>query len=566
MTRLYNRFKRQGIYIVMVASLTACSKSKFAEINTDPEKLATVTPEGQFVNSIVNIHNGDFEYYYDYYRTIMPFTELTVSNGGNTASFISENTGNANNRYGYYYTRIGNNLINVVKLIEAMPQEEQAKRVYEKAIAQLLNIYYAWYVSDINGSIPYSEAFQARYGGTFTPKYDTQEQLFTLWDQQLKDITAVLTSNPSVSQISYGSNDLYYKGDVTKWAKCAASLRLKIASRLSKVAPEKLKAIATEVLAAGGLFESYQDDLVLVAGNTFTNGGNWNPEGFHASKSVVDFMLPNKDPRLRVFYQKNDYSKENFDSAVSQGLLPVNAVYSPNRYVGTYSSPDAVNQHKSSYFTLRKIKNGQGNDQNLDTTSLIQYRLFQAEYQYNNLPGTGNTSFPLLTYADICFLRAELAFKGIAGSDAEGWYNKGVEASIRRYDAMASAAKLPDYSPVGDDEIATYLASPGVKYDATNAMGLIASQAFLNYYKTPNEAWAILKRLDMPNASTPLALEVMKASGVVQVIPRRASLNVAGETNLNVANNKAALAEMAQNPDFGEGPSDIFGRVWWDKK
>ncbi|SDF96631.1 SusD/RagB family nutrient-binding outer membrane lipoprotein [Chitinophaga filiformis] len=564
MTTIYSKFKKYGIYAMMLSTFAACQKSKFAEINTDPEKLPTVTPEGQFVNAVVQIHSGDFEYYYDFYRTIMPFTEMTTLNGGNTANFISDNTGNANNRYGYYYTRVGNNLVNVVKLIEAMPAEDQAKRAHEKAIAKLMNIYYAWYVSDINGSIPYSEAFQARYGGTITPKYDTQAALYDLWDTELKAIAATLADN-SVAQTTYGSNDPYYGGVSAKWLKCANSLRLKIASRLSKVAPEKLKSIATEVLAAGGLFEDNSDDLELVAGDKFTEGGNWNPLGFHSSKSLVDFMLANADPRLRVFYQKNDYSAENFNLAVAQGALPAGSVQPTNRYVGAFSSPDAVSANPG-YFRTRKIINAKGLEQNLDTVSLIQYRLFQPEYTYDNLPGTGHVTFPLLSYADICFLRAELAAKGIAGSDAEGWYYKGVEASIRNYDAMAATAKLPDYVPVTDAEIANYKNSPGVKYVAGNGEALIASQAFLNYYKNPNEAWAILKRLGMPNASTPLALEVMKASGVVQVIPRRASLNVADETNLNIANNKAALAEMAQNPDFGEGPSDIFGRVWWDKK
>lgn len=564
MTTIYSKFKKYGIYAVMLGSLAACQKSEFAEINTDPEKLASVSPEGQLVNAIVQIHSGDFEYYYDFYRTILPFSEMIVANGGNSANFIADNTGNANNRYGYYYTRVGNALVNIIKQIEAMPAEEQATRAHEKAIAQILYIYYAWYVSDINGSIPYSEAFQARYTGVFTPKYDTQEELYTMWDQQLKEIVVTLADN-SVAQLSYGGNDLYYGGVASKWMKCANSLRLKIASRLSKVAPDKLKAIATEVLAAGNLFDSNADDLQLIAGDKFTEGGNWNPVGFHASKSLVDFMLANTDPRLRVFYQKNDYSKENFDSAVSQKALPANSVFPTNRYVGAFSSPDAVSANPG-YFRTRKIKNGSGADQNLDTVSLIQYRLFQAEYTYNSVVGSGHTTFPLLSYADICFLRAELAAKGIAGSDAEGWYYKGVEASIRNYDAMAATAKLPDYLAVTDQEIEAYKNSAGVKYDATKAEALIASQAYLNFYKNPNEAWAILKRTGMPNATTPLALEVMKASGVTQVIPRRAAINVADETNVNAANNRAALEEMAQNPDFGDGPSDIFGRVWWDKK
>lgn len=563
MTTLYNKFKQYGVYALMLSSLAACKKSTFAEINTNPELLAGIAPEGQFANAAVQIHSGDYEVYYDFYRVIMPFTRMTVPTGGNNENFTTESVGNANNRYGYYYTRVGNNLMNVIQLIEAMSAEEKAKRVQEKAIAQTLMVYYAWYVSDINGSIPYSEAFMGRYTGLVAPKYDTQEELYTIWDTQLKDAVAVLKATPTVPQATYGINDIYYNGDVAKWAKAANSLRLKIASRLSKVAPDKYKSIANEVLA-DATFESIDDDLSLVAGAGFTSGGNWDPGVLHATKSMMDFMLANNDPRVRNFFQPNDYSKENFDSAKSQGKISAAAVWNANRYVGSYSSPDERTTHKS-YFTTKQIVNSTGNSILLDSISRLQARLFQAEAAVNNVPGTGLTTLPLLTYADICFLKAELALSSV-GSDAEGWYNKGVEASIRSYDKMANKAKVANYVAVEDAEITAYLNSADVKYNAANALPQIASQAYLNYLKTPNEAWAILKRLGLPNASSPLKLEDLKANGADLPIPRRASLIVLGETDRNNANNKAALAEMAKNPDYGTSAGDVFGRVWWDKK
>lgn len=564
MTTLYNKFKQYGVYALMLSSLAACKKSEFAEINTDPEKLGTIAPEGQFATAVVNIHNGDFEVYYDFYRSIMPFTRLAVPNAGNTETFTTENGSNTNNRYGYFYTRIGNNLTNVIQLISAMSEEEQAKRVYEKNIAQIVKTYYAWYVSDVNGSIPYSEAFMARYTGVYTPKYDTQAELFPIWDAELKAAVTALETQQSAGQISYGLNDIYYGGDVTKWIKVGNSLRLKIASRLSKVDPAKFKSIGAEVLADNiGTFESIDDDWALVAGTGFTGGGNWNPTGLHATKSMVDFMLANNDPRIRNYFQQNDYSKENFDSAKIQGKLPASAVWSTNRYVGNFSSPDEKRLHPS-FFILKQITK-LGQSVNLDSISPIQYRLFSAESSVNNAAGTGVTTLPLLTYADICFLKAELAVGG-TGTDAEGWYNKGVEASIKAYDRMADKAKIPNYIALNGAEITAYQNSVGVKYDAANALPLIATQAYLHFFKMPNEAWAILKRLGLPDASSPLKLEALSANGVALAIPRRASLIALGETDRNVANNKAALAEMATNPDFGTGPTDVFGRVWWDKK
>lgn len=566
MTTIYNKLKKYGLYAAMLSSMAACKKANFAAINTDPETVQSILPDGQFLTAEVQLNSGDFEQFYDFYRFILPFSELTVNNGGNSMTFTTANTGNTNNRFGYYYTRIGNNLANVMHIIDIMPDADKAARANERAMARILSIYYAWYTTDINGSIPYTDAFEARYNGNFTPTYDTQQDLYALWDKQLKEDVATLEATPAVQQKSYGTSDQYYHGDVTKWTRFANSLRLKMASRLSKVMPDQFKSIANDVLADKvGVFASIDDDFVFVAGNGATSGGNWNPQTIHASKSIVDFMLTTGDPRLRIFYAKNSYSAENVAIAVQQKVLPAGAVAPSNRYVGGFSSPDAVAKYPN-YFRTRQIKDGNGNPVQLDTISLIQYRLWQAEYTYGDEKGAGVTSFPLLTYADICFLKAELATMGVGGTDVEGWYYKGIDASLKRYDKMASLAILPDYVAISDQEITDYKASVGVKFDASKAMAQIASQAFINYFKTPNEAWAILKRLGMPNATTPLAMEPMTANGSPVIMPRRAAIQVLPETDLNQKNNLAAIAEMEKNPDFGEGPSDIYGRVWWDKK
>ena len=78
-----------------------------------------------------------------------------------------------------------------------MSGDEQQTRIDEVSIASILKAYYAFYVSDINGSIPYTQAFQARYGGTLTPTYDAQKDLFDTLDLQIKTAVANLEANPS---------------------------------------------------------------------------------------------------------------------------------------------------------------------------------------------------------------------------------------------------------------------------------------------------------------------------------------------------------------------------------
>lgn len=511
--------------------LSACKKAEFVDVNTNPETLYDIPAANQFMNAIISAHDNRFEWYYDFYRRIMPWMQMNTATAGNGKTFI-EDAGNFNNRYETFYGGVGNKLVDITNLIEKLPAEEQEKMVYMKAIPNVLLAYYTFYVSDINGSIPFEESFQARYGGTFTPGYNTQEQIFNSLDGLLKETIATLKSTPSVEQQSYGQYDLYYNGDVSKWIKAANALRLKIAMRLMKRDPDKMKAIAMEILSnpAADLMSSNEDSWVFDAISGFTGeGGDWSPEGLRAPKSTVDFMLAQNDPRIGLYYEKNKWGQ----------------------YVGSVSSPDAAesNTYKRLYSTE-------------DTLSNLQYRMFQASFD----GGTGTNYLPVITFADFAFMRAELAARTVTAENAADWYNTSVTASIKQYDTWAKNALITDYMAVTDADIAAYLAEPTIKYDAAKGIEQIAIQAYLNYFKQPNEAWALYKRTGYPNPTSALAFEKIISDGVEQEIPRRAPLRVLPPTDLNYANNQAALQEMAKDPGFGNGPSDVFGRVWWDSE
>ena len=533
----YKSFIVAAAYVALL--LTGCKKDDFVEDNTNPETLYDVPPANQFLNATISIHDRDFEWYYDFYRRIMPWMQMSTATAGNGKTFI-EDAGNFNQRYGNLYVNVGNKLYDANKLIDNLPAEERPKYAQMKAINNILLVYYTFYVSDINGSIPFSEAFQARYGGTLTPKYDTQEQLFNTFDVMLKENLAVLKSTPAVTQQSLGNYDLYYGGNVANWIKAANALRLRLAMRYMKRDPNKMKTIATEVLSspAAELMSSNADSWVLDARANFASGGNWNPDGFRAPRATVDFMLENNDPRIRLYYQKNKWGQ----------------------YVGSYASPDAsASPQNSRLYTT------------VDTLSNLQYRLFQASF--NN--GTGTNHFPVITFADFAFMRAELAARGVAGANAEQWYNTGVTASIKQYDQWAKDANIiernangvyvSNYVAITDAEIANYLTQPDVKYTPALALEQIAVQAYLNFFKQPNEAWALYKRTGYPNSTTVLPLERILADGVEQFPPRRAPISVLAPTDLNFVNNQAAISEMSKDASFGQGPSDVFGRVWWDK-
>ena len=314
---------------------------------------------------------------------------------------------------------------------------------------------------------------------------------------------------------------------------------------------------------------SNDDSWLFQPNNTYTggSGGNWDPfsagGGGKGIKGTIDFMWNNTDPRIRLFYQQNNYSQANINTAIAAGVLGAGTTEPTRRYVGSYASPDAANATANSRLqSTIKVNDAL----TLDTLSQIQDRLISPGNSHTSgVNGTGSATFILISYADVCFMRAELAARGITTDNAATQYNAGVAASISMYDAIAALAQVYNYKTVDPAEITSYLASTDVAYNSANALAQIIEQEYINYFLQPNEAWALIKRTGLPNASTPLVYETFRINGSVAPYPRRATLQLPSEANDNYVNQKAAIDAMVADPNFGV-PGDNTGRVWWDMK
>ncbi len=94
------------------------------------------------------------------------------------------------------------------------------------------------------------------------------------------------------------------------------------------------------------------------------------------------------------------------------------------------------------YYTTKRVVSGTTETQ-VDTLSFIQPRLFSAGYNDpSGNAGTGFSYLPVITYAEFCFMRAELALKGMGTGTAKDWYEAGVKSSIRWYDEIGTGAQL----------------------------------------------------------------------------------------------------------------------------
>jgi hypothetical protein len=537
------------------------------DVNKNPDALSAVPPQNQFLQATTSIHGQDFEAFYDLYRRIMPWMQYNTLQNGNQGSFTL-NFDNFSNRYGRLYNGVGDRLYDVEQLVSKLDAAEQPRYDQMIQIARILKAYYAFYVSDIYGSIPYTEAFQGRYGGTLQPKYDTQQELFAKLDGEIKAAVAALKVAPAVPQYSLGAYDQYYKGDAQKWIKAANALRLRMALRVQKADAAAGTAIITEVLAmpATDLMSSNADAWIFIGNATFTGGAggdNWNTDELRAPKPMVDFMVTKGDPRLDAFFTPNQYTQANINLLIAEKQLPAGTT-AGRRYVGSFTSPDDSRQtvNIQRYYTPKTIKS---NSQTVDTLSFIQPRLFntgKADGAGN--AGTGQSYLPVITYAEYCFMRAEIALKTTGAASAKTWYEDGVKSSLDLYNEIGLKSQLTNYVATTPAEITAYLAQPGIAYDATKALDQIASQSYLNFMKQPQEGWALYKRTGFPNETSVVPLPKVTYLNVALVIPRRAPISLPTQTDPNFANKKAAYDAMAALPGFGDLTS-AAGRVWWDK-
>jgi hypothetical protein len=528
-------YKYLLLFSLPAVLMTSCKKSDFVADNINPSILTSVDPGAQFLTASSHVVK-DFEQFYDFNREINYWMQYTTGPAGNGPNFVIPG-GNFNYRFDNFFTNVGTPLADIPNLISKMTEEQQAGRVYELNIARIYMAYEAFYVSDINGSIPYTQAFKARYGGTLAPVYDPQQVLFDTLDAQIKAAVAVLETAQPVTQTLYGGQDPFFGSASTPalaWAKAGNALRLKIAMRLMKRDPAKLASIAADVIKDGNQMAAVADSWVLLAGPSFANGqGNFNPKGFLATQPMVDFLQNHSDPRLRMYYKKD-----------SMGL-----------YIGSPTNPDVSSM---SYYDTVYTNN--------DRFSPVQYRLFAPNYDQGDGLGVGGgiAFFPVLTYAEYCFIRAELAARSITSDDAATWYKAGITASITFYDQRATAAQINGYVPLASGEIDAYLLKPDIAYNPAKGIEQIACQANVEFYRQPAEAWAWWKRTGFPNTSSVLAWSALTAGGQTLVLPRRPQFTTLPISDPNYNNQAAAYKDMEADPNFGNGLSDITGRIWWD--
>lgn len=498
--KTFSKIKIVAMLLLVMSSLSACDEG-FVDINTNPTTANSIDPNFQFTY-LQLLTSGDE---YTHIRANMIYCETFVQHmqilsfgaHGDKYTLNDDYSGSLFNRS---YAELARNMADFLNTTG-----KDATLSNYANMMKIWRVFTYQRVTDTYGDIPYSEAGQGVLKGIYNPKYDAQADIYK---SMIDDLGAAATALDA-SKKTPGAADVVYGGDVTKWKKFAYSIMLRMGMRMSKVDAATAQATVAKAIAGGVI--TTNADMPVVKHSDGPSGINNNGVA-HAldiyqgdariSKTMIDLMKANNDPRMPIYFQNPDGSA---DVTKMTGITP-----------GTDSGALPANWKDVFAVTNNKLKN-KANSQ------------------------------PLMTAAEVNLLLAEAAQRGWGSGSAATFYNAGVKASMQMWTAVN--ATLP---AVTDAQVDTYLAQTAVKYDAAKGLEQIAMQVYYATFLNGYEAFANWRRTGFPALKTSNATAPLSGGA----IPRRL-MYPAGEAASNDVGYKAAIARQG---------ADTFGtKVWWDK-
>lgn len=503
------------VKILATAALGLCAAActgNFEEMNIPPYRPTYVTPEqllAPMMRNIINTHENDSQMIDQMIG--MEYGGYTAANTvwGGSGAFATYNPrqGWLGSMYGTMFQKTYGNWAIVRNSTDGVGA------VYQ--LAQIIRVASMLKVTDTYGPIPYTKV----NGQDVAVAYDSQEEIYLAMLDDLKaaidGIQAYIADNGATGLLD-GYDVSTYNGDLSKWAKYANSLRLRMAIRMSGTNQAALaQQIAEEAVNhVAGLIETNADNLEIApeSKNPYTQSTDWNEGELRANASIVSYMNGYADPRRAAYFTQ------------------VNG-----KYVGLRSGMETP----GAAYTNRASK------------------MFFKE-------GT-STKMLVMCAAEVAFLKAEGALKGWnMGGTAESFYEQGVTLSFEQHGATSVSAYLSsDTAPAEhvDDYNSSYsiaaTSTVGPAWDGNDQLERILIQKWIAMYPYGFEAWCDIRRTGFPKLF-PVADNLSNGVVSTQRGMRRVPFSRA-EFDTNNANVTAAIALLGGEDT---GATDL----WWAKK
>ena len=376
-------------------------------------------------------------------------------------------------------------------------------------------------VSDVFGPIVYTNFGDLTNAGV----YDSQENAYKAFFADLD--TAVANLMADIDSPKFAAFDLSYGGDYHNWVKLANSLRLRLAIRVSAVAPALAKTEGEKAL-------SQSEGLMMV-----------NSDGFFVNGSL--------DHPLSVI--DNSWG----DVRMNASMESILSGYADGR-IGSYFDESVSNPGQ-----YKGVRNGLPLQAPF-ADELAQKAAYVGFSAMNDAVKTPKVQ--LMTTAEVYFLKAEAALRGWTGAGTvQANYEMGIMTSFEQHGVSGAAAYIADNTsvpanyvdPVNAANNATALSSITVAWSAgaTNEEKLerIITQKWIAMFPEGQEAWSEFRRTGYPKIFPVVSNQ---SGGTIDTaLQIRRIPFVDSEKSTNAAGVTAATALL-------NGPDNGGTRLWWD--
>lgn len=368
------------------------------------------------------------------------------------------------------------------------------------------------------------DACQTTYTYNAQRKYNTTatlRQSLTQLKQQIKP--TISTSYEVGTEFRMFKNRL--RGDISKWKKFNATLRMLMAIKLADVAPTVGKERFAKAYADGGMVDvgdglnyTFSTNTNVEDGSTHTyyawfyyvgNAGYAQRGlGFSPNKFIVDGLKEYKDPRMFTYFTTNGYLGQVVDAD------------------GNAVDPESFDSYNGVTYGL--ISN--------DAVRAEAENACSVADKYCEI----NAAYGLITTARCLLVEAEAAQLGWISESASTLYEAGIRASF-------------DYN--GATGVDDYIAAHPLPSDKTNALKEIVMQRWFDGFLTDEiEIWSDWRRYNVP--SLPLT-EYQKESCKAETYPY-SLIYYDDDRNYNIDNYNECI-----NTYFS-GNDSRWQRIWWD--
>lgn len=557
---------------VAVLAFTACSDEHMERINTDDTKASSIDPSAQLTTALLQTY-GDFGMMDTYRSYITGFTQHFAGgwNVSNYAGSVHAQDDQMRLVWDQLYAVSIKNIVDAIANSADKPNTNAALRIHRVYLMSVL--------TDIYGDLPCKDAGLGYVAGINNPTYDTQEEMYNFFFEELKACAAQLGTGSD----RIGGDVTSLKGDVAAWKRYANTLRLRYAMRISDVNSTKAKEEFESALTADGGYiqDASQDAYIIYMDGPFTLYDGSRDLDFRVNalgeilygqdptsptficSTFYDILNDNNDPRLHRICRHYLNVKRSETKPDREWNVDVTDEVVPYlEATGTYTAcvpgaawwSDWVNAPSLDDIpTLKRLvelyPEAGFNKNNFDARMIRPF--LSIDFEMPDRPGT------LINSAEVEFLLAEAKGKNwnVPG-DALEHFNAGIKASMQ----WLNTHYLQAADKISDDEINTFVASQAAKFSA-NAKEAINTQAWILHMMNPNEAWANLRRSDYPvledRTKHPIRPDFTYDDDNLNT-PTRLRYPIS-ENQYNSVNYQEAIDRMG-------GSDDWHKRLWWDMK